>query len=169
MRTLSPPAAPPYRPWSARHASSGGHCLEKPHHLIGAQHDRQFRRAVLGTLRGDRRPSSAPIKSRRSTRSTSTPTSRAGEGRPRRRRPCPPDRAARLPALRPPDAEVARDPHRSGGIQEEAPWLGKPVFVMRNVTERPEAVEAGTVAPGRHRPEAHLRRGLRSADRPVRR
>jgi UDP-N-acetylglucosamine 2-epimerase len=33
----------------------------------------------------------------------------------------------------------------SGGIQEEGPSLGKPVFVMRNVTERPEAVEAGTV------------------------
>jgi UDP-N-acetylglucosamine 2-epimerase len=33
----------------------------------------------------------------------------------------------------------------SGGIQEEAPSLGRPVFVMRNVTERPEAVEAGTV------------------------
>lgn len=33
----------------------------------------------------------------------------------------------------------------SGGVQEEAPSLGKPVFVVRNVTERPEAVEAGTV------------------------
>jgi len=33
----------------------------------------------------------------------------------------------------------------SGGIQEEAPALGKPVLVMRNETERPEAVEAGTV------------------------
>ena len=33
----------------------------------------------------------------------------------------------------------------SGGIQEEAPSLGKPVLVMRGVTERPEAVEAGTV------------------------
>lgn len=33
----------------------------------------------------------------------------------------------------------------SGGIQEEGPALGKPVLVMRNVTERPEAVEAGTV------------------------
>jgi UDP-N-acetylglucosamine 2-epimerase (non-hydrolysing) len=33
----------------------------------------------------------------------------------------------------------------SGGIQEEAPGLGKPVLVLRNVTERPEAVEAGTV------------------------
>ena len=33
----------------------------------------------------------------------------------------------------------------SGGIQEEAPSLGKPVLVMRQVTERPEAVEAGTV------------------------
>jgi UDP-N-acetylglucosamine 2-epimerase (non-hydrolysing) len=31
----------------------------------------------------------------------------------------------------------------SGGIQEEAPTLGKPVLVMRDVTERPEAVEAG--------------------------
>lgn len=34
----------------------------------------------------------------------------------------------------------------SGGVQEEAPFLGKPVLVMRDVTERPEAVEAGTVA-----------------------
>jgi UDP-N-acetylglucosamine 2-epimerase (non-hydrolysing) len=33
----------------------------------------------------------------------------------------------------------------SGGIQEEAPGLGKPVLVMRNTTERPEGVEAGTV------------------------
>jgi UDP-N-acetylglucosamine 2-epimerase (non-hydrolysing) len=33
----------------------------------------------------------------------------------------------------------------SGGIQEEAPSLGKPVLVLRNETERPEAVEAGTV------------------------
>ena len=33
----------------------------------------------------------------------------------------------------------------SGGIQEEAPGLGKPVLVMRSVTERPEGVEAGTV------------------------
>ncbi|MDW7652400.1 MAG: UDP-N-acetylglucosamine 2-epimerase (non-hydrolyzing) [Bacillota bacterium] len=34
----------------------------------------------------------------------------------------------------------------SGGIQEEAPSLGRPVLVLREVTERPEAVEAGTVA-----------------------
>lgn len=33
----------------------------------------------------------------------------------------------------------------SGGVQEEAPALGKPVLVLREVTERPEAVEAGTV------------------------
>jgi len=33
----------------------------------------------------------------------------------------------------------------SGGVQEEAPALGKPVLVMRDVTERPEALEAGTV------------------------
>jgi len=33
----------------------------------------------------------------------------------------------------------------SGGIQEEAPGLGKPVLVMRDTTERPEAISAGTV------------------------
>lgn len=33
----------------------------------------------------------------------------------------------------------------SGGIQEEAPGLGKPVLVMRNTTERPEALSSGTV------------------------
>src|SRR5690606_14539511 len=33
----------------------------------------------------------------------------------------------------------------SGGVQEEAPSLGKPVLAMRDTTERPEAVEAGTV------------------------
>lgn len=35
----------------------------------------------------------------------------------------------------------------SGGIQEEAPFLGKPVLVMRDTTERPEGVEAGTLKP----------------------
>ena len=33
----------------------------------------------------------------------------------------------------------------SGGVQEEAPALGKPVLVMRNTTERPEGIEAGTL------------------------
>jgi UDP-N-acetylglucosamine 2-epimerase (non-hydrolysing) len=33
----------------------------------------------------------------------------------------------------------------SGGIQEEAPSLGKPVLVMRDTTERPEGIDAGTV------------------------
>ena len=33
----------------------------------------------------------------------------------------------------------------SGGVQEEAPSLGKPVLVMRDTTERPEAIDAGTV------------------------
>ena len=33
----------------------------------------------------------------------------------------------------------------SGGIQEEAPGIGKPVLVMRNTTERPEGLNAGTV------------------------
>ena len=32
----------------------------------------------------------------------------------------------------------------SGGLQEEAPALGKPVLVLRDVTERPEAIQAGT-------------------------
>ena len=47
----------------------------------------------------------------------------------------------------------------SGGVQEEAPSLGKPVLVMRETTERPEAVAAGTVRmvgtdPGKIRTEA---------------
>lgn len=33
----------------------------------------------------------------------------------------------------------------SGGIQEEAPFLGKPVLVLRDTTERPEGVAAGTL------------------------
>ena len=33
----------------------------------------------------------------------------------------------------------------SGGIQEEAPSLGKPVLVMRDTTERPEGIQAGTL------------------------
>ena len=33
----------------------------------------------------------------------------------------------------------------SGGIKGEGPWLGKPVLVMRETTERPEALDAGTV------------------------
>ena len=42
----------------------------------------------------------------------------------------------------------------SGGVQEEAPSLGKPVLVLRETTERPEAVEAGTVRLVGTRPEA---------------
>ena len=42
----------------------------------------------------------------------------------------------------------------SGGIQEEGPALGKPVLVMRDVTERPEAVDAGTVRLVGTKPEA---------------
>jgi UDP-N-acetylglucosamine 2-epimerase (non-hydrolysing) len=33
----------------------------------------------------------------------------------------------------------------SGGLQEEVPSMGKPVLVLRNVTERPEGIEAGTL------------------------
>jgi UDP-N-acetylglucosamine 2-epimerase (non-hydrolysing) len=51
----------------------------------------------------------------------------------------------------------------SGGIQEEAPALGVPVLVLREVTERPEAVAAGTVrivGPGRQRIVAEVGRLL---------
>ena len=43
----------------------------------------------------------------------------------------------------------------SGGIQEEAPALGKPVLVLRDTTERPEAVEAGTVRLGTDKDAVH--------------
>ena len=58
----------------------------------------------------------------------------------------------------------------SGGVQEEAPSLGKPVLVMRDTTERPEAVAAGTVRlvgtdergdRAGHRPPARRPRGIR--------
>lgn len=52
----------------------------------------------------------------------------------------------------------------SGGVQEEAPSLGKPVLVMRETTERPEAVEAGTVllvGTDRHRINSAVTRLLR--------
>jgi UDP-N-acetylglucosamine 2-epimerase (non-hydrolysing) len=55
----------------------------------------------------------------------------------------------------------------SGGIQEEAPSLGKPVLVMREVTERPEAMEAGTarlVGSGR---ESVVREAQKLLDDPV--
>jgi UDP-N-acetylglucosamine 2-epimerase (non-hydrolysing) len=49
----------------------------------------------------------------------------------------------------------------SGGVQEEAPSLGKPVLVMRDTTERPEGVDAGTclligTSPDRIRDEAKI-------------
>ena len=55
----------------------------------------------------------------------------------------------------------------SGGIQEEAPSLGKPVLVLRDTTERPEAVEAGTcllVGPHRERIESGLNRMLHHSE-----
>ena len=52
----------------------------------------------------------------------------------------------------------------SGGVQEEAPSLGKPVLVLREVTERPEGVEAGTaVVVGTDR-DRIVRRRQRAAD-----
>jgi UDP-N-acetylglucosamine 2-epimerase (non-hydrolysing) len=56
----------------------------------------------------------------------------------------------------------------SGGIQEEAPSLGKPVLVLRDETERPEAVEAGVVKlVGPHR-EAIVRAASELLDDPAR-
>jgi UDP-N-acetylglucosamine 2-epimerase (non-hydrolysing) len=59
----------------------------------------------------------------------------------------------RIKLCEPPDyfefVRLMRDAHLivtdSGGVQEEAPTLGKPVLVLREKTERPEAVEAGVV------------------------
>jgi len=54
----------------------------------------------------------------------------------------------------------------SGGIQEEAPSLGKPVLVMREVTERPEGVEAGTAKLVGIQMESIVREAQRLLDRP---
>lgn len=54
----------------------------------------------------------------------------------------------------------------SGGMQEEAPSLGKPVLVLRNTTERPEAVEAGTVKLVGTGREAVLKETSRLLDEP---
>lgn len=56
----------------------------------------------------------------------------------------------------------------SGGIQEEAPALGKPVLVLRRETERPEAVTAGTVKLAGTDTEDIYRAGRRAARRPGR-
>ena len=68
----------------------------------------------------------------------------------------------------------------SGGIQEEAPSLGKPVLVMRDTTERPEGIQAGTLKlvgtdeetiyrwmTGRHMNGWHMRRILTGTDMPA--
>jgi UDP-N-acetylglucosamine 2-epimerase (non-hydrolysing) len=55
----------------------------------------------------------------------------------------------------------------SGGVQEEAPSLGKPVLVMRDTTERPEAVEAGTVKLVGTNSERIVRETLRLLDDPA--
>jgi UDP-N-acetylglucosamine 2-epimerase (non-hydrolysing) len=54
----------------------------------------------------------------------------------------------------------------SGGVQEEAPSLGKPVLVMRDTTERPEAVEAGTVTLVGTDEELIVRESVRLLDDP---
>lgn len=55
----------------------------------------------------------------------------------------------------------------SGGVQEEAPSLGKPVLVMRDTTERPEAVEAGTVKLVGTDPAAIVREANHLLDNPA--
>ncbi|OAI47809.1 UDP-N-acetyl glucosamine 2-epimerase [Planctomycetaceae bacterium SCGC AG-212-F19] len=55
----------------------------------------------------------------------------------------------------------------SGGVQEEAPSLGKPVLVLRETTERPEAVEAGTVILVGTDPERIVGEAQRLLDRPA--
>ncbi|MHB8155839.1 MAG: non-hydrolyzing UDP-N-acetylglucosamine 2-epimerase [Desulfocucumaceae bacterium] len=55
----------------------------------------------------------------------------------------------------------------SGGMQEEAPSIGKPVLVLRDTTERPEAVEAGTVILTGTGKEAVLRESRRLLDDPA--
>jgi UDP-N-acetylglucosamine 2-epimerase len=55
----------------------------------------------------------------------------------------------------------------SGGIQEEAPALGKPVLVLREVTERPEAVQAGTAILVGTDPERIMRETRRLLDDPA--
>jgi UDP-N-acetylglucosamine 2-epimerase len=57
----------------------------------------------------------------------------------------------------------------SGGVQEEAPTLGVPVLVLRNETERPEAVEAGTVRLAGTRREDIVREARRLLDDPAER
>jgi UDP-N-acetylglucosamine 2-epimerase len=53
------------------------------------------------------------------------------------------DRALRTDELQVFDAPLLAIVTDSGGVQVEAPSLGKPVLVMREVTERPEGIEAG--------------------------
>jgi UDP-N-acetylglucosamine 2-epimerase (non-hydrolysing) len=55
----------------------------------------------------------------------------------------------------------------SGGIQEEAPSLGKPVLVMRDTTERPEAVDAGAAELVGTRPQRIVAAAARLLDDPL--
>jgi UDP-N-acetylglucosamine 2-epimerase (non-hydrolysing) len=55
----------------------------------------------------------------------------------------------------------------SGGVQEEAPSLGKPVLVMRDTTERPEALEAGTVKLVGTNPEQIINEAQKLLDNPT--
>lgn len=55
----------------------------------------------------------------------------------------------------------------SGGVQEEAPSLGKPVLVTRDTTERPEAVDAGTVELVGANTERLVERATRLVDDPA--
>jgi UDP-N-acetylglucosamine 2-epimerase len=54
----------------------------------------------------------------------------------------------------------------SGGVQEESPYLGKPVLVLRETTERPEALKAGTARLVGVDPEVIIREAARLMDDP---
>ena len=99
------------------------------------------RRSLSGAT-GDRRHLASPA--RRLPRAPEPERAGAG-GCPARRSPAHPfDRSGRLSILRAAHAQRLAGAHRLGGIQEEAPGLGKPVLVLRETTERPEAIAAGT-------------------------
>ena len=124
----------------------GADWADVPYVLITGHRRENFGDGIRPDLRGDRRPgaSAFPITAS-STRCTSTPTSRMhvnrllgglpNVGSSHLRATC------NFVALMARCRLVLTD---SGGVQEEAPSLGKPVLVMRDTTERPEGVAAGT-------------------------
>ena len=159
------PARLPRRPLRLHRAGQAAPARHRPP-------PRELRRRLRADLRGARRhrPARTPT-SRWSIPSTSIPTCRSRCGGS--------SRASRnVHLIEPldylPFVYLMHRAHLiltdSGGVQEEAPSLGKPVLVMRDTTERPEAVAAGTVRlvgtdeaaiRAGHRPPARRPRGIR--------